>query len=65
MSLRIGKPGEPQRRIHVCTVCEYRGIWTDAWQWFGSLRDEDEGGPIVKVCSEKCRREATARGLAQ
>ncbi len=40
--------------IHQCSVCKRRGRWREGWQWYGSLRDIDDG-QVVKVCPD-CER---------
>ena len=40
---------------HICTVCGRRDNWGDSWQWYGSLRDQEDGKAIIKTCSDKCR----------
>lgn len=44
--------GEPQ--LHECCVCGQCGVWTDAWSWYGSVRDAD-AGQVAKFCSQECR----------
>lgn len=45
-------------RYHTCSVCRKMGKWTASWSWYGSYKDLDDGKPIIKVCSEKCRKAA-------
>jgi hypothetical protein len=40
---------------HKCTVCGMRSDWNDSWQWYGAI--DDDGMPIIKTCSDKCRSE--------
>jgi hypothetical protein len=44
-----------ERRKHVCNVCQSCGEWGSGWQSYGSALIEDEGLPVLKTCSEKCR----------
>ena len=41
-------------RQHTCAVCGKISKWTNHWSWYGSYLDLDEGGEIVKTCSEPC-----------
>lgn len=51
------------RRQHRCTVCDKVAPWSRAWRWYGSYSQLDDGKPVVKTCSDGCRREAKRRGL--
>lgn len=42
-------------RIHECSNCRRRGVWTEDWAWYGSYQDEDDEKPLIKACSEACR----------
>lgn len=52
------------RQRHRCTICGIEGAWSDAWQWFGSYKDQDEGKPVLKTCSAACRKGMSASALA-
>lgn len=60
-----GKPYEVSDAVHCCSVCGTVGLWGPSWQWFGSYKDLDEGKPIVKVCSEACKKKAPWGRLAR
>ena len=40
--------------IHECWACRKTGVWDIRWRWFGSWRDFDNGGKIIKLCSLAC-----------
>jgi hypothetical protein len=44
--------------MHTCSICGFRGFWTDRWAWYGSLKDDEEGSPIIKTCSDECLSKA-------
>jgi hypothetical protein len=46
--------------MHTCCMCGFRGFWTDRWEWFGSLKDEDDGNVKIKVCSSQCKSDYLA-----
>jgi len=48
-------------REHTCTICGTTGPWTEAWVWYGSYRQIDDGEPVVKLCSPPCRAEFSKR----
>ena len=41
--------------IHECDVCGDTGPWTKGWQSWGSIRDLEYWGLIIKTCSDSCR----------
>jgi hypothetical protein len=41
--------------LHTCTVCGKREPWNENWQWYGSMRDEEDGKGIIETCSDACR----------
>jgi len=41
--------------IHQCSICGVNQEWNDNWSWYGSIKDMENGLPIVKTCSEECR----------
>lgn len=47
--------------LHKCSVCHTEGVWTDSWVWYGSYRELDDGAPVVKLCSAKCKAEHSRR----
>lgn len=54
--------GEQRRRnnagrlIHVCCICGHDDVWGDTWSYYGSIEDCDNGVPLPKFCSDRCRR---------
>ena len=44
------------RAIHCCSTCGHRAPWDENWEWYGSYKDIDEGTPVAKFCSEKCKK---------
>lgn len=48
-------------RSHQCTICGMIAPWSDAWVWYGSYRQIDDGEAIVKLCSPACRAEFSKR----
>lgn len=42
-------------RKHTCNVCLKCEPWGAGWQFYGSLLIEEEGLPLLKTCSDKCR----------
>jgi len=53
------RANEVEQRLHTCSVCGTEGPWGPEWQWFGSLADIEDGRPVVKVCSKKCKTRYT------
>lgn len=59
-------PFGPRRRtptgkaLHCCVVCNKLSPWGDKWAWYGSLKEEDDGTPIQKFCSNKCKKNQSA-----
>lgn len=49
-----GEPIVASGRLHVCSVCKTCSEWSDAWSWFGSYKDLDEGTAVLKFCSAVC-----------
>ena len=53
--------GEQRRRtasgrlLHCCCICQRLDVWSGGWSTFCSIKDLDDGAPIPKFCSEKCR----------
>ena len=41
--------------LHCCVVCGILERWSDSWIWYGSYQEEDDGVPVQKFCSEKCK----------
>jgi hypothetical protein len=50
-------------RIWLCNGCGATGPWSEAWSWYGSLKDLDDGEPIPTFCSDACR--PNAAGLSK
>jgi hypothetical protein len=44
-------------RYHRCSACGTIGQWSEAWSWHGSMRDIDEGRPVLKACSQDCAQQ--------
>lgn len=40
---------------HTCNVCQGCGSWGPGWEFYGSILIEEEGLPLLKTCSDKCR----------
>lgn len=54
----------PERRtIHQCSICGGRAPWSDHWQWYGSIKESEESGAMVKTCSDDCRAGLGQRAL--
>jgi hypothetical protein len=54
----------PQRRkthsgrlLHCCCICGRVDTWGETWACYSSLKEEDDGEPIPKFCSAKCRQQ--------
>ena len=45
------------KRKHTCNVCQSCGAWGPGWEQYGSILIEEEGLPVLKTCSDKCRAE--------
>jgi hypothetical protein len=58
--------GPPSGTIHTCGACGKQDIWGLGWSWYGSYRDQDDGLPIFKACSDACmaRREDVQTAMA-
>jgi hypothetical protein len=48
---------------HQCAICGSLAAWSPGWAWYGSYEDLDCGAPILKTCSDGCRKEADRCGL--
>ena len=46
---------ERGRLLHCCCICGRLDRWRDAWSFYGSYKDEEDGVPLPKFCSVKCR----------
>jgi hypothetical protein len=44
-----------RREKHTCNVCQACAEWGSGWQHYGSILIEEEGLPVLKTCSDKCR----------
>ena len=42
--------------LHKCTVCGIKDVWGAGWSWYGSWKLLEDGKPITRCCSEKCRQ---------
>ena len=47
------------KKLYKCDVCDKVENWNDDWQWFGSYRDEEDGEPLLYICSLNCRGNMT------
>jgi hypothetical protein len=45
-----------EKRIHECYVCGKRDVWGSLWMTYGSIRDLEDFGFCIKVCSEPCKQ---------
>jgi hypothetical protein len=51
----------PQRRkegarlLHCCCICNSVAVWGATWSVYCSEKDLDDGAPVPKFCSERCR----------
>lgn len=52
-------------RPHRCNVCGAVGPWSSKWSWWGSVKDLDDSKPVVKICSEVCKKGLSAAVLAK
>jgi hypothetical protein len=43
------------RRLHCCCICGRLDRWGDGWSCYCSIKDLEDGVPIPKFCSLKCR----------
>jgi hypothetical protein len=48
---------------HQRAICGSFGAWSSGWAWYGSYEELDFGAPILKTCSDACRKEADRLGL--
>lgn len=44
------------RKHHCCSVCGRIAPWGERWSWFGSYQDIDDGKPVAKFCTDKCKK---------
>ena len=56
----------PSGRLHSCMACGKTEVWGPTWAWYGSYKQQDEGLPVYKACSDACmaRREDVERERA-
>ncbi len=55
--IRLLPKPEDGRRLHTCSMCGRTDTWGDTWEWYGSMREWDDGKPLIKVCSVKCKQD--------
>lgn len=56
----------PQRRrseetgklLHCCCICGNVGVWNLNWNYYGSIKELDDGDPVAKFCNDLCQRQA-------
>lgn len=55
----------PQRRktrdgrlLHCCCVCLNCEVWSASWSYYASMKEEDDGAPYPKFCSDSCKAKA-------
>lgn len=46
---------EDRKRIHTCSICRRKDTWGPTWSWFGSIKEEEDGKPVPKFCSDECK----------
>lgn len=53
----------PQRRVatdgrllHCCCMCGKLDTWGETWCHYSSIKQVDDGEPIPKFCSDKCKQ---------
>lgn len=44
-----------KRRIWTCCICGHGSAWSQGWEWYGSIRVEEDCGHVLATCSDKCR----------
>lgn len=49
---------QPERQVHVCSVCGKSDFWKDGWSWWGTLDNT-----TAKACSEECRQKFNASSV--
>lgn len=45
------------RLLHCCCICGELSTWGACWSSYCSIKEQDDGSPIPKFCSETCRRQ--------
>lgn len=50
-------------RIWTCNVCGRSEPWGSGWEWYGSLKIEEDCGHLVATCSPACRAKPKAARL--
>lgn len=55
----------PQRRktsagrlLHCCCICLNCEPWSASWSYYASMKEEDDGVPLPKFCSDACKAKA-------
>lgn len=48
-------------RIHTCDICGTGNMWVEAWSWYGSMLDEEDG-VVLKICGEPCMEKLKGLG---
>jgi len=47
------------KRLYKCDICGKVGNWDNNWEWFGSYKDQDNGKPLLYICSTECKGDMT------
>ncbi len=51
-------PGQnKERRVWECYVCHKKEVWSTGWMVYNSIRDQEDGSPLLVSCSDVCRKE--------
>lgn len=51
------------KRLWRCWHCDNLDPWGPTHGWYGSIKEEEDGLPIVTFCSDRCRDGLIAAGL--
>ena len=46
--------------LHCCAVCDKLAPWDYNWSWYGSYKEMEDGTPVQKFCSDKCKKNQLA-----
>lgn len=47
---------DTSKKIYTCSVCSNLFNWQDGSCWFGSLKDQEDGKPLIYCCTNDCRK---------
>ena len=45
-------------KLWTCGGCGTVAVWGPSWQWYGSMKDLDDGKPIAVACTDDCIKKA-------